>query len=254
MQPIEFEKIEACGNDFVMLRSFPGKAATIAVCDRHHGIGADGVMILNEGAADVIRLDHYDADGSRSFCLNGVHAALRWLAESGLLPAGGAVESEGVSLRFVKDDPPRLSLEKRPFAPRTWRDPSSGEAIEGYFVDVGNPQFVLLDTLEPDRFRALAPHVRHDRSAFPAGVNVNLVYPADGEWRIHTFERGVEGFTLACGTGMLAAALILFAERGLKDVRFAPDGAGRATLCDRGAWVDMQTTAHWVASGVWRCA
>ncbi len=254
MNEAAFEKIEACGNDFLLLRVFPGHESVIALCDRHHGVGADGLMILNDVREQRVVLDHYDADGSRSFCLNGIHAALRYLAANDEAPAAGTVASEGVELGFRMDGrAPRLFLDKRPCREMVWRDEDSGESRHGYFADVGNPQFVIFQTLSIDEFRQLAPRIRSDRRAFPEGVNVNMAYPVADHWRIHSFERGVEDFTLACGTGMYAAALALFANRGLREARFAPDGKGRVALFDRGDCLEMESTARWVASGVWRC-
>ena len=245
---ISFEKIHVCGNDFVLLENAPGNALA-SLCDRRHGIGADGVMVFNSADRDVVRLDHYDPDGSRSFCLNGIRASLDCLAKKGVIGGEGRVESEGVLLDYSITDTPCVALDKTTYRAMTWRD--GAVKIPGFFIDVGNPHFVVVNNMDPASFRLTAPLIRNDLKSFAKGVNAHLVRPHENGWRIYSFERGVEDFTKACGSGMLAAGLALMGEGSVTSVTFFPEGRGMVRITDMGERVRVEGDARWIASGVW---
>ena len=243
---LAFEKIEACGNDFILLEEDPGLEAVSELCLRNYGLGANGVLVYT--GDDLI---HYDPDGSRSFCLNGARAALACLHQKGLAPQQGALHTEGVDLAYsIENERVRVRLPKREVAPLT----VGGPPTAGWFVDVGNPQFVLVDALSASAFRQRAVDLRHD-PLFRDGANVNLVRrESEGDvWRISTFERGVEGFTPACGSGMYASALVLFDQFDVTHVVFQPDGRGSVTVTAAPDGLFFEGDTRRVASGVWLC-
>jgi diaminopimelate epimerase len=217
---LPFVKLTAAGNDFVLVdaRDLPVTPAELArrVCPRQVSLGADGLLVLDEGP----RLRHYEPDGSRSFCLNGARAAAAWWVASGQSESGREVslECEDEVLE-IHVDCSQLELEVSARVPRPNQlDARSvslpqGVLVHGVFVDVGNPQFVvLLETSEQLDDPHLMQRARAIRwaTAFPDGTNVAFVAPLAGnEWRIRSYERGVEGETLSCGTGVLAAACAL---------------------------------------------
>ena len=125
-------------------------------------------------------------------------------------------------------------------------------ALDGYRCDVGNLLFVLFDGLNPELFADLAPQIRWDLESFPQGTNVHLVWGEHGTYRIRNYERGVENFTLACGSGMYASALTLLAGKP-GQVIFVPDGRGQVCFRSDGREIEMSGEAHWVATGVYRC-
>ncbi len=248
---LPFDKVEACGNDFVLLDKELDGTEISAICDRHHGIGADGILLFRDLDGTTVFLDHYDPDGSRSFCLNGVRSALSCLYRKGAVPRRGSVQSEGVRSQYEIGKSTGVFLEKVDYEPLLWR--GADTEVPGFRVDVGNPQFVLTHNMTQDRFLQLAPVIRHDRTTFPAGTNVNLVRPVVGGFAIKTFERGVEGFTKACGSGMIASALVLMGEEELDEIRFFPDGKGTVLIRDWNNSLHIEGDTHWVASGVWLC-
>ena len=244
---LSFDKVEAAGNDFVLLTQDPGRARLLEICERHHGIGADGVMILQRVDTEVV-LDHYDCDGSRSFCLNGLRASLQCLVEKGLVPSNGVVSSEGMRLTYSSDGETRVTLPRRRVEPMCWRD-----RVEGFAVDAGNPQFVIRTMPAGADFPSLAREIRSDTETFPAGTNVNLLEDSGAHWSIVTFERGVEGLTLCCGSGIYACAQVLIATGESGPFVFQPAGRGTVSVTPTVEGVSIAGTTRHVAEGVLLC-
>ncbi len=215
-----FYKLTGSGNDFVFFdeRTEPAggrwtASAVRALCARGTGVGADGVVWLEpgEGAADL-RIRYVNADGSpAALCGNATLCTVRLSALLGG-PAEIAIGTDAgiVAGRLREDDPeidldrvtglvPDIAVSRPPVAHRI-----------GYAV-VGVPHLVVLvdDVAAVDVMR-VGGALRRDPAVGPAGANVNFVGPADGGGlRMRTFERGVEGETLACGTGAVATAALL---------------------------------------------
>lgn len=217
-------KMTGSGNDFVMV---DGRASSPddwspedirAVCARGTGLGADGVVFVEPGSSpDAIRMIYFNSDGSRAaLCGNAALCTTRLAAHLGL--------TNGTLLHLETDsgtyetrsagEGGRAELHLAPVAvpvvlPRLRLQP--GEERAALSV-VGVPHLVVLvpDVGQVDvaqRGKAL----RNDPALGAAGANVNFVSPggAPSEWRIRTYERGVEGETLACGTGAVAAGCTL---------------------------------------------
>ena len=251
IQGLPFEKIEGCGNDFILLEQDPPPGAIDLLCDRHHGIGADGIMIFRGCIGNRVRLDHLDPDGGFSFCINGLRSALFCLFRKGLVADHGVAESQGVNVTYTIDQNVAFLLPVRPVQPLAWS--GSGQTVQGFFADVGNPHFITRGPWPPEQWSAIAPVIRADTECFPEGVNVSLIWEVVGGWRIKTYERGVEGFTKACGSAVYASALMLLAESRRDSLRFLPDGRGWLQVETKGADLLMTGSAQWIASGVWRC-
>lgn len=210
---LPFWKLDAAGNDFVLVRSQDvvlADGATLAreVCPRETGLGADGLVILDPETRRVV---HHDPDGSRSFCLNALRAVACWLRAQGLAGASMTLETDA-GPRPVQGD-------------AVWTPPARplGQlqvlGVEGAFLDVGNPQFVVeLAT----RARFEAPQLMQQAAAlrwhpqFSEGTNVTYALRDGASWRVRTYERGVEGETLSCGTGVVAAACALVQGDGAR--------------------------------------
>lgn len=254
---VPFFKMTGSGNDFVFLDgrrealdAWPG-ARIVAVCDRRTGVGADGLAILAPEGADGVRMHFFNADGGRAeMCGNAALCSTRLAARLGvakpermqLLTDAGTLETRcigpGDMAEIRLPDGVRVgSPGDLPLEP--------GESWMG-FARVGVPHLVIrvrdVDEVDLDRRGAV---LRRHPTLGPAGANANFVSPpraTGGPWRIRTFERGVEGETLACGTGTAAAALALathgeaslpvpFVSRGGAPLAVAadlsPEGAAR---------------------------
>lgn len=223
-----FWKMSGSGNDFVFFDArsvgddadpLENAADIAAICAPHLGIGADGVVFIAESAESLFGIRYYNADGSRaSLCGNASLCAAQSAVKLGLArreqmfhfmsDAGRIAASiDGDGLASVRLAPVRdlETIAAEVSAP--------GEERIGYAV-VGVPHLVVLvadvDSVDvAGRGRIL----RNGPVRAPSGANVNFVSPgrAEGEWRIRTYERGVEGETYACGTGAVATAACLIA-------------------------------------------
>lgn len=216
-----FVKLSASGNDFVLVdgrEGLPCPASELAerVCPRQTSIGADGLIVVEEDGV----VGHYEPDGSQTFCLNGLRAAAAWIVASGQSTHGRELFlTSGDQELEIHVDCSQLEFEVSVALPRPLdvavRSVSlpQGVLVHGVYVDVGNPQFVvMLETSEQLDDPHLMQRARALRwsTAFPEGSNVAFVAPRGGsEYRIRSYERGVEGETLSCGTGIVAAACAL---------------------------------------------
>jgi diaminopimelate epimerase len=228
LRGVPFTKMTGSGNDFVF---FDGRTVPIAlvtspqaiqrICNRNNGIGADGVVVLEpvHGEADV-RIHYFNSDGTPAdLCGNATLCSTTLSAQIGLASANGMRLSTGAGLITSRFD----VLPEIDFQPITEHrkdleleiDLQEGETRVG-FVLAGIPHLVILcENAEAIDVASRGPRLRWHPSIGPSGANVNWVSRlADGRWRYRTFERGVEGETLACGTGAVATAVML-AEWGL---------------------------------------
>lgn len=211
---INFFKYQGAGNDFVVLdntdRSFSGvtPADVAKLCDRRFGIGGDGLLLLSPAEEGVsFRMEYYNQDGSRaSFCGNGARCICAFAVRQGVVGANETfsfVADDG--LHQAKVDPERQWVNLRMI-------PVQSVAVQpdgAYVLNTGVPHYVrFVDDIDAIDIMTEAPLVRYAEAYKPAGVNVNFVsIISDDHIAIRTYERGVEGETLACGTGITAAAI-----------------------------------------------
>jgi len=210
------------GNDFVFVdtRSEPAGSLTEpdvigAICNRGTGIGADGIVFLENSDVADVRLIYLNADGSRAdLCGNATLCTARLSRELGIVGSKEfTIETDtGVLKARFHGDAPEIDLkpvsEVRPDAgiPLQTGEDRMGFALAG----VPHLTIVVRDLDAVDVVGRGRPLRRH--SSLKAGANVNFVQPAqpaNGRFRYRTYERGVEAETLACGTGAVATAVLL---------------------------------------------
>lgn len=216
-----FVKMTGSGNDFIFFDARDREASDLAtvgriqrLCARGTGIGADGVVFLERSAVADFAIRYFNADGSlASLCGNASLCSVRLAAELGAAdPAQMRLETgAGILSARVRGGLPEIDLEEvtqvRAEAPEIRGE--KGEERLGFAV-AGVPHLVIecadVASVDPaGRGPALRSH-----ASLADGANVNWVSRADGDdWSIRTFERGVEGETLACGTGAVASAVLL---------------------------------------------
>ena len=222
-----FYKMSGSGNDFVMVDALSQPAGDLedaqriqALCARGVGVGADGIVFLGKSWAADFRMVYLNSDGSRAdLCGNATLCSVRLAVELGIMPAGEChVETDAgvLSARYLPTGP---EVDLLPVAELKTRLPFRLEAGERWigFAQAGVPHLVVrVDDVDRVDVVGRGRPLRHDPS-LAKGANVNFVSenPAGG-WRIRTYERGVEGETLACGTGAVATAILL-AEAGEAD-------------------------------------
>jgi len=213
----EFYKMTAGGNDFILFDGretpFGGKdlAGLIrAVCTRALSVGADGVIVLERSPRAHLRARFFNPDGGTTFCGNGARCAARLAYLKGMAPAMMTLETD-LMVHRAEVEGMRVSIEMR--EPRGFTSGLSlevgGERIQGSSVDTGVPHFVVFRPIRPEEsIETLGRALRNHPHFAPEGTNVNFIQEGQGgALDIRTYERGVEGETLACGTGSVAAAL-----------------------------------------------
>jgi len=220
---LRFTKMNGAGNDFVLLDNRAGDlrltSAQIArLCDRHRGIGADGVLLLEPPANGAdFRMRYYNADGGEAeMCGNGARCFARFAHRAARLPENisfetpaGVIAAEllGELVRLRMSDPRDLRLNLEILV--------SGEKLSGHYIDSGVPHVVISGPkIDEVAVRSLGAALRYHPLFAPRGANANFSEQrGPRSIAIRTYERGVEDETLACGTGVVASALIFAATQ-----------------------------------------
>lgn len=218
LQTLPFTKMHGAANDFVVLDHrepfLPADSGALfaQLCDRRRGIGADGVLLLERDPEHDFAMRYHNADGGRAeFCGNGARCLARFALSLGLGRDGAVTfrTDAGVKRARVRadnlmalwfgpvEDGERLELE------------AAGRGFSGRRVVTGVPHLVIpVEHLERIPFRDWAPALRSHARLGAGGANVDFVEQLPGgRVAMRTFERGVEGETLACGSGAMATAL-----------------------------------------------
>lgn len=263
-------KAHALGNDFLLLDAASAPAAAdraalaVAVCDRHRGLGADGLIVYSRiGPADgnaslAVTMALLNADGSYSEVSgNGVRCLAAWVAERAGAAPGVVVDvvtDAGVKrLELLGRDGRALVFRAamgQPDAVTTVRLDVGGVMVDAVTLRVGNPQCVVLGEVTPERLHAVAARLAvHPH--FPQGTNVELArVESPGRVRILIWERGV-GPTEASGTGACAAAVAAMSYGGAaRDVEVvSPGGVQRVEWRDDGLYLtgaaEIIAACHW---------
>ena len=250
---MRFTKVEGLGNDFVLVEHQSVEVWPIervrAVCDRHRGVGADGMLLLSSvpRGADA-RMVVLNADGSRpEMCGNGLRCAALYLAERTGRDELLVLTDAGARQATVHGNSVTASLGDV----RVLGDIDLGAAAHGATwtqVNAGNPHLVTFDLAPLEALRVGPSLTAHP--AFAQGTNVECARIVDGEIDLVVWERGA-GYTLACGTGAAAAAALAWAKGLLppSPTRVHLPG-GTLTVWREGAIVMQQGSARVVYSGV----
>lgn len=210
------------GNDFIVIddrrNEVGGDARELAkqLCRRRLSIGADGLILLIPGTTADFRMRYFNADGSEAdMCGNGGRCAARFAHEKGIAGAGMTFESrsgmhsaeilEGGAVRLGMTDPRAMLLD-------------NGVLLKGvrravHRINTGVPHAVCeVEDLDQFDVVEIGRLLRYHTDYMPEGTNADFVEVIDdGTLSLRTYERGVEDETLACGTGAVAAALVMAA-------------------------------------------
>lgn len=255
----QFYRLSGGGNDFLALvepRREPSALEIRAWCTRGLSVGADGLFVLRRDAGGAV-MKHYNADGrAATLCINGTRCAARLALELGwsrteLVVSTGAGE---ITASAAGRHEITLSLPALAGEPRELEVAVVGASLRGWQVDVGVPHFVVPwpEPLGDAPLARLGPPLRRHEAFGSAGANIDLVrYPSRRRLEIRTWERGVEGETLACGSGVLAAAVAGRAAGELDDRVRALTAGGFELTVELGPEGRLRLTgdARLVASG-----
>lgn len=238
---LHFSKYQGTGNDFIMIDNredaFPkNDTALIArLCDRRFGIGADGLILLENDETSDFRMVYYNADGNQStMCGNGGRSIVAFAKQLGL------IEDETTFVAI--DGPHHANIDPNGIVSLQMKDVDKVVDGDGYFfADTGSPHhIVMVDNVKTTDVRADGAGIRYGSLYGQAGSNVNFVEPkGQNVFAVRTYERGVEDETLSCGTGVTAVALAMHhsgktnknsvdlqVEGGQLEVSFEPEGIG----------------------------
>jgi diaminopimelate epimerase len=226
---LEFWKLQGNGNDFILIDEYEHpvipdemKAQFAGLyCDRRFGIGGDGVLYLTRSGQADLHMRLFQPDESEAeMCGNGIRCFVKYAFDAGYVGTACLVEtlagiirvemaySEDTFMATIDMPAPRFDRKEIPAAgDGEYRESIAGHEV--YAVNTGVPHAVIFvaDT-DAVNLAELGPVVRN-HPTFPKGANVNVVERAgENMLRVRTFERGIEGETLSCGTGATAAAVV----------------------------------------------
>ncbi len=222
MPNIEFTKMAASGNDFIIVSRLAAeslnqlKGIAMKMCQRKYGIGADGVLLLGKSRIADIKMRIFNADGSEAeMCGNGARCAALYSArrqgargkghrEISIETKAGIIESKvsGNNVKIKLTDPKNIKLDI-PIK-------INNHLLRVNFINTGVPHTVIfVEGLEKIDVVGLGKQIRYNKRFAPKGTNVDFVEVLNNNSiKVRTYERGVEDETLACGTGAAASALI----------------------------------------------
>jgi diaminopimelate epimerase len=215
---LRFTKMNGAGNDFVLIDNRAGeihldRSQIARLCDRHRGIGADGILLLEKASNNAgFRMRYFNADGGEAeMCGNGARCFARFANKvagasekiSFETPAGvisATLAGDLVTLQMTEPTDLRLNVKL----------PMAGENNTIHFINSGVPHVVIpVSQIDDVDVRRAGSAIRHHKMFSPKGANVNFIEKrGPNKIAIRTYERGVEDETLACGTGIVASALI----------------------------------------------
>ena len=221
---IAFTKLHGNGNDFVLIDEMKGEIIpdemkpefAVAFCDRRFGIGGDGILFISKSDAADVKMRLFQPDGSEAeMCGNGIRCLAKYAFDkeytetkafkietpAGIMAVRGGYDNDGDFMATIN------------MGAAVFDETRTIGNWTVYAVNTGVPHAVIfVEDLENLDIEKEAPEIRHHPS-FKNGTNVNFVQiTGESDIQIRTFERGVEGETLSCGTGSTACALIAARE------------------------------------------
>ncbi|MDO9629607.1 MAG: diaminopimelate epimerase [Acholeplasmataceae bacterium] len=244
---MKFQKYHGTGNDFIMISFVPENPEFLAknICDRHFGIGADGLIYPSLSNVADIKFNYYNSDGSIApMCGNGMRCFVKYLIENqmidvnhfvvetlaGLIEVDYDAKTDLVKINLGRPefelDQPNVLTPIRDFSAYTLN--MSGEFIEFYTINLGTLHTIVyvsptMNILDIGPKLSMNPF-------FPKQTNVNFVEVLDqNSQKVTTFERGA-GWTLSCGTGTAASAVVSFKLGKVKDVVRSIVSGGSLTI------------------------
>lgn len=225
-----FQKFQGNGNDFIIL---DGREEVIElslqnikqICDRHFGIGADGLMILlNNNEADF-EMIYYNADGALStLCGNGGRCIAAFAFQNDIGSEQVIFKAyDGLHKAIINNEVLSGKLYDVSLSMNDVSDVIQEKDF--YIINTGSPHYIeFVDKVAEIDVVTEGRKTRNSERFSPEGINVNFVEISDNRVFVRTYERGVENETLSCGTGVTASAIAVYLETGKKDISIHTTG------------------------------
>lgn len=253
---IPFVKYQGTGNDFVIVNALQAqalptdlKAFAREICDRHFGVGSDGLIVLKQHEELDFYMDFYNPDGSQSFCGNGSRCAVHFY--SSIAQKQGEIHFEAIDGKHQAHyNGDEVSIEMKLYAPIAQKQ-------EDLILDTGSPHYLIFkDELPGTNVVEEARKIRYSDAFKEEGINVNFVKITGNAVDIQTYERGVEDETLSCGTGVTAAAIGAAEKAGLSSPVVVHARGGKLSVSfdregDQYSRIYLKGPAVKVFEGVW---
>jgi diaminopimelate epimerase len=209
---LQFYKYQGTGNDFVILDNREGiihlsKEQVAFLCDRHFGIGSDGLMLLNKHEKYDFEMVYYNADGALgTMCGNGGRCLTKFAFDKGI---------QANTYNFIASDGEHQAvIDENGWIHLKMIDVQEVSIVhEATVLNTGSPHYIkpVSDLSNYDVFTE-GKKIRYNETYNKVGINVNFVEWNENELFVRTYERGVENETFSCGTGVTAAAIAMSAE------------------------------------------
>ena len=248
---IPFTKAHGNGNDFVMFEAercpevIRDRAFIQRVCDRHAGVGADGVHILSAPTEKGIdfHLDYFNSDGSwETFCANGSRCAVSLYArQKGTTGKISFVAGDG---RHEAELLPDGQIRLQSVTPNFVTEMLDIDGFRGRHIDSGAPHFAIeVDDLDEELVAREGPRIRHHETFQPRGVNVNFYRRIDAHTiEVISYEKGVETVMRSCASGSTAAGFLAAMTGDLRSpVRIINPG-GELVMAFDAEWQNVWVT------------
>jgi diaminopimelate epimerase len=233
--------MSGAGNDFVLIDKKINPETELnaefinKICQRRTGIGADGVLLIEDNNSPDYTVKYFNSDGSTgSLCANGARCAIKYGKESGRFGSSlinFTVNGKDYSGQAFENGLVKFYLGSPSGLKSNFKIKAGSQLINASYVNTGSPhvvikiQDVLRNNKDLNSFYTeildfpvfeLGKEIRYSRDFAPEGTNVNFVDVKDGVIKIRSYERGVEEETLSCGTGSVASSIILFVNEGMQ--------------------------------------
>lgn len=227
MKQLEFMKMVASGNDFVVIEDSKAKipnsklpSLAKEICDRNLGAGADGLLVIEPSKKADFKMRIFNPDGSEAqMCGNGARCVALYAKENKIVDGDMRIDTlSGIIEAKVSGDKVKIKMQDPKDIKLDFDLPVEGKDYKVSFVNTGVPHAVLfIQELESFDVKRSGRTIRYHENFAPKGTNVNFVEIEKGNSiKVRTYERGVEDETLACGTGVTASAIVSAVPRGLK--------------------------------------
>lgn len=212
---LTFYKYQGTGNDFIMIDNRSGifdasnLEAVRELCDRRFGIGADGLILIENDNALDFNMIYFNADGSKSFCGNGSRCAVAFSKYLGIIDNETRfLSTDGEHEATIGNDS-QVALKMHDVT-------AIEKGDDYYYINTGSPHYIVAsDDLSKVDVKTAGAAIRYNDRFRAEGTNVNFVHYSNDVLSVRTYERGVEDETLSCGTGVTAAVLSIAHQKDI---------------------------------------